>query len=96
MGFRSKLATLLRLIVAPFLFILLTFVVDKALSADTTSRLYYNDTGNGTTPVPVTAIPACETELYGKRPCWDFFYTPNTDAIAQVQPLPHESCLLCT
>lgn len=87
MALRSRTATLLRLIIAPFIFILLTFVVDKALSADTDSRLFYNDTGNTTNAIPVTPIPPCETELYGVQPCWDYFYTPSTDPIAQVSAL---------
>lgn len=76
----------MRLVVAPFMFILLVFVINKAISAGNQS-IARNSLQSHTTANAIGAIPPCEDDLYANVPCWDVIYTPNdstvVDAIVQ-------------
>ena len=80
---RNRRATIVRLIVAPFLFIFLVFVIEKAITSNDAQFAQFKSTRDPQ-PVAVTPIPACETDSYNKRPCYDFIYTPNDDGVINV------------
>ena len=82
-AWRNRAATSLRLFVAPFLFLLLALLIDKALQAnDRTSNTYADVTDPTTTYVG--AIPSCHSDMYiGIRNCTEILYSPN-NAITQV------------
>ena len=85
-AFRNRGSTIVRLVVAPFLFILLVFVINKAISAGNQS-IARNSLQPHTTANAINGIPPCEDDLYANVPCWDVIYTPNdstvVDAIVQ-------------
>lgn len=85
-AFRNRGSTIVRLAVAPFMFILLVFVINKAISAGNQS-IARNTLQPHTSADAISAIPPCEDDLYANVPCWDVIYTPNdstvVDAIVQ-------------
>eukprot|EP00879_Flechtneria_rotunda_P013739 GHRR01014351.1.p1 GENE.GHRR01014351.1~~GHRR01014351.1.p1 ORF type:complete len:558 (+),score=120.29 GHRR01014351.1:287-1960(+) len=79
-AWRSRRATAIR-IVAPFVFLLLALIVNLALNANNTLQERQVATSSST-PAPISAIPACEQDLYiAGRACVDFVYTPSNDTV---------------
>ncbi|KAK9805624.1 hypothetical protein WJX72_008643 [[Myrmecia] bisecta] len=74
---RNRRSTIVRLALAPLIFIFLVFVIDKAIRASDRRSSDFQDVRSPATE-PITPIPSCDTDLYVRQPCWDFFYTPDT------------------
>jgi len=75
-AWRNRRATILRLI-APFLFLLLALLIDKALQANDRNSQAFQDQPNPT-PELIGDIPSCHDDLYiGDRPCQELLYSPN-------------------
>ena len=86
MAIRNRGATILRLVLAPLVFIFLAWVTDKAITSDSDTYERNQDVPNP--PVQaVKPIPSCEQDLYTKTPCYDFLYTPNNNSIINVRTL---------
>ncbi|KAL0019978.1 hypothetical protein WJX79_005180 [Trebouxia sp. C0005] len=81
-AFRNRTSTLIRLVVAPFLFILLVYVIDKAISSGNQS-IAENSLQPHTAANAISAVAPCESDLYSVPPCWDFFYSPNNSGVAE-------------
>lgn len=73
LAWRNRTATCLR-IFAPFLFVLLVWLIDSAVRADReqTSRVRVV---RDPTPTPVRQLPRCEDDKFISGDCFDFMYT---------------------
>ena len=78
MAWRNRRATAIRLL-APFLFMLLALLIQKALDAD--NRRQSNFAAISTpVAIPVGYIPSCNSDLFiADRACYDFVYSPSGD-----------------
>lgn len=83
-AWRNKRSTLLR-IFSPSIFILLVLLLDYAIRADVNASEEFRELR---TPKSndVNEIPECESDIYIKPPCFDFYYSPNTSETVQVCP----------
>ncbi len=76
MAWRNRRATILRLI-APFLFLLLALLIDKALQANDKRDQSFQDVSDPQIE-SVGAIPSCHSDLYiADRNCTEVLYSPN-------------------
>jgi hypothetical protein len=84
-AWRNRRATAIRL-TAPFLFLLLALLIQKALEADSRRQERFRD--NPTAVVmPINQVPSCNQDLYigkDKELCYHFFYTPAGDPDVEV------------
>ena len=81
-AWRNRKATILRM-VAPFLFLLLALLINKALQANTSTSTSYQDLQNPQ-PQQLGSIPKCTDDLYiGNKPCTEILFSPN-NTVAQV------------
>lgn len=75
-AWRNRKATILRLI-APFLFLVLALLIDKALQANDKNSTSFKDVTNPQ-PEAVSRIPQCSEDLYiGTKPCTEILYSPD-------------------
>jgi hypothetical protein len=83
-AWRNGRATVLRLL-APFFFLILALVIEKALRADTQNQENYS-VNRDPKVTTIGAIPSCNADLYiGKtKSCYDFIYTPVGNPIVEV------------
>jgi hypothetical protein len=79
---RNLRATLMRLL-APLFFMFLLWLLDLAVRADNVNISTFTNNPDPAV-APVGPIPACETDTYGRTPCWDFIYSPNNSAAVDV------------
>lgn len=82
-AYRNRRATSIRL-AAPFLFMLLALLIQKALDADTRRAANFSNI-NTPVPMPVPSVPDCNSDLYiADKKCHTFIYTsiPSTDPAA--------------
>lgn len=78
---RNLRSTLLR-ILSPFFFMFLLWLLNIAIQSN---NVAYSAVTNVPNPSPseVAGFPSCTSNAYIlPNPCWDFFYTPNTSAVA--------------
>lgn len=81
-AWRNRKATILRM-VAPFLFLLLALLIDRALQANTSTSASFQDLQNPQ-PQQLGSIPKCSDDLYiGTKPCTEILFSPN-NTVAQV------------
>lgn len=87
MAWRNKRSTLLR-ILSPSIFILLVLLLDYAIRADVNASEEFRELR---TPKrnAVNEIPKCESDIYIKAPCFDFFYSPSTSSRVKVNSQPN-------
>lgn len=83
-AWRNRRATLIRL-TAPFLFLLLALLIQKALEADSRRQERFRD-NPGAVVVPIKPVPSCNQDLYigATKDCFHFFYTPTGDPDVEV------------
>lgn len=75
-AWRNRRATILRLL-APFLFLLLALLIDRALRADSSTNDDFSDIRRPASD-PIGPIPRCNEDLYiGKKPCIELVYSPD-------------------
>ncbi|GAX81955.1 hypothetical protein CEUSTIGMA_g9383.t1 [Chlamydomonas eustigma] len=76
-AWRNIYATLLRLIIAPFLFLILALLIDKALQANSSTTQQYQNVPNPS-PQLVGPIPSCHSDMYiGSNYCTEILYAPS-------------------
>ncbi|GAX72794.1 hypothetical protein CEUSTIGMA_g249.t1 [Chlamydomonas eustigma] len=76
-AWRNLYATLLRLIIAPFLFLILALLIDKALQANSSTTQQYQNVPNPS-PQVIGPIPSCHSDLYiGSKDCTEILYAPD-------------------
>ncbi|KAL6751513.1 hypothetical protein V8C86DRAFT_2775895 [Haematococcus lacustris] len=81
-AWRNRRATLLRLL-APFFFLLLALLIDRALQADTSLSVFFKDVSNPA-PEPIGPIPSCHEDVYiGSKDCMELAYSPD-NAVAKM------------
>ena len=69
-------------------FMLLLFLVNVAVTVGDPKRPYALSNTNPEVS-SVEAIPACDSAIYIRPPCYDFFYTPNNDPNINVRRHRH-------
>lgn len=67
---------------------LLLFLVNVAVTVGDPKRPYALSNTNPEVS-SVEAIPACDSAIYIRPPCYDFFYTPNNDPNINVRRNRH-------
>jgi hypothetical protein len=84
-AWRNRRATAIRLS-APFLFLLLALLIQKALEADSRRQERFRDSPTAVV-MPINPVPSCDKDLYIDKDCFHFFYTPAGDPDIEVGPV---------